>query len=740
MQPLAGVRVLSMEQAAALPFMSRHLADLGAEVIRVQSHQRPVAGSQYLGNFRNKQLVGLDLSTPEGPDVFRKLAAECDIVAHNYTSRVMEKYGLDFESIRRVQPRVIYCALTGSGSTGPWRARPLFGPGAEAMSGQNAMMGEADALIPGRPGTITYADNVCGLYLLTAVLGALERRDTLNRAQLIDISLYETGVAHLGPVIAERSLGAAMPTRLGNGDRSFGFQGVVETVDGVAIAVSCESDRLPTLCEAMGVASADDLPASLNVRPSEAIRKTLTDSGVAYAVVQDMRDVITDAQRWRRGCFTELDEQLLFAPVWGGGTPQVFASPSIGADNERVFREVCGLTPSEIDALTTNGTIGEQSIRFQMQRSANIEQEIQRGLMARMDAEPRPWRDASQADQVTSPVSIGHEVSPSGRRRVLEVGGSVAVAYVGKLFADLGWEVVRVERPDTPSPPFPYRWGSSHGGAEVFFHHAKQSMWIETDEQLAATAAEADIVVGDEQVWNLNAAGVTACITPFGHRHDEPWSDLTLQAASGFMSLTGEFDQAPQQLPPFAAQLTGALGAASAILATVMSAQQDHCHRRLDLALVDVLTGFVHLQASRYAATGEVARREGRVKHALRMVPASDGFVYCAPGAVMNVDMRGVATLLNEPRLAEERFQTAEGRMQHWDEYLELMVTHFKTQPAAYWFEKAAELHLTFALVQSVDDLLTCPQLTARGLFQTHILADGRAVTVPGRAFRLDWR
>lgn len=151
MRPLAGIRVLSMEQAAALPFMSRHLADLGAEVIRVQSHQRRVAGSQYLGNFRNKRLVGLDLATPEGPDLFRKLAAECDIVAHNYTSRVMDKYGLDFESIRQVQPRVIYCALTGYGSTGPWRARPLFGPGAEAMSGQNAMIGEPGALTPGRP-------------------------------------------------------------------------------------------------------------------------------------------------------------------------------------------------------------------------------------------------------------------------------------------------------------------------------------------------------------------------------------------------------------------------------------------------------------------------------------------------------------------------------------------------------------------------------------------------------------
>ncbi len=188
-QPLSGVRVLTMEQAAALPFMTRHLADLGAEVIRVQSHRRPMTGAQSLGLFRNKKLIGLDLASPDGPELFRDLAAQCDIVAHNYTTRVTDKFGLDFESIRQVQPRVIYGALTGFGSTGPWRSRPLFGPGAEAMSGQNAMIGEPEGLTPGRPGTITYADFVCGLYMLVATLEALGRREAQHEAQFIDLSI-----------------------------------------------------------------------------------------------------------------------------------------------------------------------------------------------------------------------------------------------------------------------------------------------------------------------------------------------------------------------------------------------------------------------------------------------------------------------------------------------------------------------------------------------------------------------
>ncbi len=259
----------------------------------------------------------------------------------------------------------------------------------------------------------------------------------------------------------------------------------------------------------------------------------------------------------------------------------------------------------------------------------------------------------------------------------------------------------------------------------------------ESEAEIKALADQAEVVIGGIDAWAYQAAYVTACISGFGRDWEQPWSDLTLQAVSGLMSLTGEYEHAPQQLPPYAAQLTGALGDCSAILAAVLEAQQDGQRHHLDLAMVDVLSGFTQLQATRYAATGEVTRREGRVKHALRMAPAADGFLYCAPGAVMNVDMRGGATLLDEPRLAEARFQTAEGRMQHWDEYVELMVTSFKTQPAAVWFEKAAALRLTFALVQTVDDLLTYPQLEARGLLEQVTLADGRCATLPGRPFRL---
>ncbi|MEX2373722.1 MAG: CoA transferase, partial [Dehalococcoidia bacterium] len=139
-----------------------------------------------------------------------------------------------------------------------------------------------------------------------------------------------------------------------------------------------------------------------------------------------------------------------------------------------------------------------------------------------------------------------------------------------------------------------------------------------------------------------------------------------------------------------------------------------------------------------YVYRGEVPRREQRVKQALRMVPAADGFVYCAPGAVANVDMRGVAQLIDEPRLLEDRFQTAEGRMQHYQEYVDLFAPPFLRKTAQEWFVEAERLHLTFALVQTVDDLFACPQLDARKMLRHVPGPDGAPVPMPGRPFRME--
>ena len=314
--------------------------------------------------------------------------------------------------------------------------------------------------------------------------------------------------------------------------------------------------------------------------------------------------------------------------------------------------------------------------------------------------------------------------------------------------AGLGWDVVKVELPDGDALRLQQsRWSGGAGGAFAFVNAGKR--FVRADgAALRALAAASDVVLGDLRDRALAVLGVggddllpravRACVSPFGRvgaaAHWQA-TDLTLQAASGFMFLTGEHDEAPQQLPPYAAELAAGVTIAAAVYGALAAARDGHC-RHLDLATVETLTAFTQAQLGRYVATGEIARREGAVKQALRMAPCADGFVYCAPGAVATAGMEGMVTLLGEPRLADARFATAAGRMDNFAEYSDLLFAAFSQRPAQDWCERAAALHLTFALVQTIDALFTCPQLLSRGYFAPRP-SGGGTIDFPALPFRI---
>jgi len=397
-QPLKDIRVLSMEQAAALPFATRHLADLGAEVIRVQSHKR--TGSAYIEGslHRDKRMLGLDLAAPQGPQVFLKVAAGCDVVAHNFTPRVMHKYGIDYPAVKAVNENIIYCSLTGFGATGEWADRPLYGPGAEALSGQNLMTGEARAMTPGRPGTVTYADNICGLNLVFAVLAALEQRDRTGCGQHIDISLYETGVCQVGAAITERSFGGPLPHRIGNQDSNYAIHAVFETRGHDRhIALAVTEKQLATLLNTLELDTPRQLEVMLKQQVGEKIVEKLQAVGIAASLVADAADVAADAQLWTRGYFGlfEGDEEQRpqFGPAWGSGSQLVMQPPQhTGTDNIFVLRKFAGYSDAEISALTADGTIGTLEQHAAPSARASDQTRIARGELSRVDAETSDWR------------------------------------------------------------------------------------------------------------------------------------------------------------------------------------------------------------------------------------------------------------------------------------------------------------------------------------------------------------
>ena len=345
----------------------------------------------------------------------------------------------------------------------------------------------------------------------------------------------------------------------------------------------------------------------------------------------------------------------------------------------------------------------------------------------------------------------------STSRRALDLSTGVGAAYTTKLLADVGWDVVKMEPGNgEPGRLRGSRWGGGEGGAFAFVNHGKR--WVEGDaEILEGLANAADVVVGDFSpggcaesgldaalFQSLEPAGAVVSVSPFGltgPRASWAASDLVVQAASGLMFLTGEYDQPPMQLPPYAAAMTGGLAAASAALAANRAARRDGVTRRVDVSMVEALAGYTYAQTSTYVNRGEVFRRERRDANRLRMIQASDGrLIYSGLDQNTAVEMKDFATLLDESRLADERFQTVEGRMEHQREFLDLFVPPFQQRTAREWFERAQQLHLTLtlALVQAVDDLFSCPQLEARGFMRSIPGPRGFDVRIPGRPFRLE--
>lgn len=397
--------MLSLEQAVALPVATRQLADLGAEVIRVQAPQRARRPSGPDDLTRNKRQLGIDLNVQGASELFLRLAAAVDVVCHNFTPRVVTKFGIDYEAVRRVHPGVIYVSVTGFGMTGPWGPRPLFGPGAEAVSGVNHLIGMADAW-PGRPGTIVYADNVCGLHVAFAILAALDHRDRSGEGQHIDASLYETSVSMLGPVLAEAALGA-QPERAGNTDRTFALHDVFAARGHDRhVAVSAGAAQLAPAARALGLDAfdRDRFAEAVSRLDAGEVARRLQGAGVAAHLVSDASDVASDPQLWARGYFAELESDGV-APhgglPWGGGSfVPLAAAGAAGADNRHVLREVVGLSEAEIAALEARGVIGVTNTPPALP-GGDHERRIARAELSRVDATHDRWRAARDAAERT---------------------------------------------------------------------------------------------------------------------------------------------------------------------------------------------------------------------------------------------------------------------------------------------------------------------------------------------------
>ena len=235
--PLHGVRVLDLSRVLAGPWCAQNLGDLGADVIKVE---RPDAGDDsrhwgppwlkdaqgeptresayYLSANRNKRSVAIDMSVPQGQQLVRRLAERSDILIENYKVGGLQKFGLDYASMRKVNPRLVYCSITGFGQDGPYAERPGYDYLFQGLGGLMSVTGERDDLPGGGPQKVgvPIVDLFTGMYATVSILAALHHRDAGGVGQHMDISLFDAVLAMSSGTLSNYFCSGKVPGRLGN--------------------------------------------------------------------------------------------------------------------------------------------------------------------------------------------------------------------------------------------------------------------------------------------------------------------------------------------------------------------------------------------------------------------------------------------------------------------------------------------------------------------------------------------
>lgn len=768
-QPLTGISILAWEQAVALPMATRLLADLGATVIRLESHTRARPRPRYLGNdlARNKSSLAIDLRDARGQDLVKRLAADVDVVCENFTPRVKRQFGLTYESLSAARPDLIMLSLSGYGQTGAWSERPTYGPGIESAAGHAQSMGHADQP-PTRPGTVVYADTVTGLYAAFAILAALQQRRQTGRGQSIDLSMYEANAFHLTLSLAKSALTGKSEERRGNASPEAMIQGVYATREPehwLAVTVRREDQR--ALAALLGAplsptALENALSAWAAQQTAASAAGVLQAAGVAASPALNAKEVLLNEQLRDRQAFTMVQHDQ---PVYGYrahphiaspwvldeyARPPLREAPAVGQDSHAILQERLGLADAAIDALVEAGVVGKppgtSPEPAKQPTAVEIERKLSWKLIAGADVDPGAVLGLAP-DGGAHPAALEHGPAQAprqrnlagGRLRILDLSRGVAGAYCAQILALAGAEVWRVD-----SDPQRFPANDVRGLNRQVLSRGKRQLTLDLNDaggrtRLLELLTASNGVVEDLGPGGLEAYGlepqrlrerspglVLTRISPFGQTG--PWSswsgsELIALASGGMLFLTGMWDRPPVQLAPYQAALSTGLTAAIAMLAAFAQARPV----TIDIAAQEVVATFIAPALTEYVYNGVIPAREGRVAGMTRIEMASDTWVYAGPSAPGIADYRRFAAFLELPELAQERFATQEGRMEHWQEHQDLVLPRLRQRTAQEWVDAAEAAHLTFGFVQTTSDLLESTVLRERGFFGELPVSNGTA-------------
>ncbi|WP_370286989.1 CaiB/BaiF CoA transferase family protein [Pseudooceanicola nanhaiensis] len=338
--PLAGLKVVELARILAGPWAGQTLSDLGAEVITVEAPQGDdtrtwgpphvtrngeTTAAYYHSCNRGKQSVTCDFRTPEGQAFVKELVKDADVLIENFKVGGLKKYGLDYESLAELNPRLIYCSITGFGQTGPYAHRPGYDYIIQGMSGFMSITGEPDGQ-PLRAG-VAITDIFTGVYSTTAILAAVQQRHVTGRGQHIDMALLDCAVSVMANQAMNYFASGNPPVRTGNTHPNVVPYQVYETADGHMIVATGNDGQYQRLCDILGVPELKDDPRFLRNSDRLAHREELLpimvkrikgftkaellaaceQNNVPAGPINDMAEVFADPHVQARGMKVELE-------------------------------------------------------------------------------------------------------------------------------------------------------------------------------------------------------------------------------------------------------------------------------------------------------------------------------------------------------------------------------------------------------------------------------------------------
>jgi crotonobetainyl-CoA:carnitine CoA-transferase CaiB-like acyl-CoA transferase len=394
---LEGVRVLDLTNVLAGPFCTLHLALLGAEVIKIENPKggdlaRKLGivpelndqnmGTSFLAQNANKKSVTLNTKSPEGREIFKKLVKDADVLVENFRPDVMGRLGLGYDVLKEINPRLVYCAISGFGQTGPDAFKPAYDQIIQGLSGEMSVNGD-ERLSPLRTG-FPVCDTVGGLNAAFAVMAALYHRERTGEGQFIDVAMLDSIMPLMGWVAANLLIGKQQPVLMGNDNFTAAPSGVFRTKDGYINVAANKQEQWESVCDVLGVPELKTdarfqkrdtrkqnrkeltplLEARLAERPTKEWVDVLNAKDVPSGEILSLDEALKQPQVRHRGTLKQVPvEGLGTLPLFGltakfEKTPGEITAPPprLSAHTAEVLAGV-GVSPEELATLKSKGIV-----------------------------------------------------------------------------------------------------------------------------------------------------------------------------------------------------------------------------------------------------------------------------------------------------------------------------------------------------------------------------------------------